>query len=153
MLVYGLRLLVALITFGFGVAASWLLGSGTPAKSENYVVVSAGPVVAEAQPRRTECFVSRTQVVLGGLLQTKTIDKLSPAYPHYGKVAGVSGKVSVKVEIDEDGRVTKAKAVTGYGMLPEAAEKDALNTRFPPTRLSGQPVRVAGEILYNFVLD
>jgi outer membrane biosynthesis protein TonB len=65
----------------------------------------------------------------------------------------VSGKVVVHVEVDEDGRVSKAKATSGFGMLPEAAEKDALETRFPPARLSGQPVRVAGIIMYDYVLD
>src|SRR5687768_2126257 len=138
--VYGLRLLVAIITFVVGVGAGRLFGSES--KPCGRAVVSYAPV-----------HVAPPRIVRGGVLQMKTIDKRSPAYPHYAKVANVSGQVSVKVEVDESGRVTKAKAVTGFGMLPEAAEKDALATRFSPTLLSGQPVRVSGDILYDFVLD
>jgi hypothetical protein len=38
-------------------------------------------------------------------------------------------------------------------MLRAAAEQAAMRARFSPTLLSGQPVRVAGTLVYNFVLD
>jgi protein TonB len=139
MTLYGLRLLVALLTFAVGTAAAWVFD------------FKSAPVLVPDAPR--SCSLGRNRVVLDGLLLLKTIDKFSPAYPHYAKVVRLSGKVAVRVEVDEDGRVSKAQAVTGFGMLPEAAEKDALETRFAPTLLSGKPVRVTGEILYNFVLD
>ena len=157
MLLYGLRLLVALLTFAVGVAAAWLF---------NFKSAPAPVTIAERDVT-TVSFIDREgkvreempqscdgrRVLYGGILQSKTINESSPAYPKYGKDARVSGKVAVKVLVDEDGRVLKAHAQTGFGMLPEAAEKDALETRFPPTRLSGQPVRVTGVIMYNLVLD
>lgn len=150
MILYGLRLLVALLTFAAGTAAAWLFDF----KSEPAAVVLD---VRKSSPRG--CDASRSlspeesPVIPGGILQWKTIGKDSPAYPHYGKVARVSGKVVVHVEVGENGKVSKAKARGGFGMLPEAAERDALNTRFEPVRVSGQPVRVAGIIMYDFVLD
>jgi TonB family protein len=150
MILFGLRLLVALVTFVGGVAAARLLDFKSAPASAERGVMTVSVLVSDA-PR--SCPLDSGRVVYGGVLQMKRIDKLSPAYPHYGKVARVSGSVAVKVEVNEDGMVTKAKAITGYGMLPEAAVKDALNTRFEPMRISGQPVRVSGEIMYDFVLD
>ncbi len=149
MILYGLRLLVALLAFAVGVAAAWLLDSKTataPAGSGAAVTLSDTPRACPLERGRVDF------AIYGGILQSKTIGESSPDYPHYAKVARVSGKVSVKVEVDVDGRVVKAEG-RGYGMLPEAAEKLALETRFTPTRVSGQPVRVTGVILYDFVLD
>ena len=150
MTLYGLRLLVALLTFAVGVAAAWLLNF-KPAPASARGEATTVSVRLDDTPR--SCSFERGRVVEGGLLQTKTIDQSSPAYPSYAKVARVSGTSVVKVEVDEDGQVVKAHALTGFGMLPEAAEKDALDTRFPVTRLSGVPVRVTGVIIYKFVLD
>ena len=161
MTLYGIRLLVALLTFAVGVTAAWVFDfKSAPAQllleERDVTTVSFidldGKVRAE-MPQSGSCQLGGARGVFGGVLQSKTINESSPAYPKYGKAARVSGKVVVKVEVDEDGRVSKAKAQTGYGMLPEAAEKDALETRFAPTRLSGQPVRVTGYIMYNFVLE
>ena len=148
MTLYGLRLLVALMTFVVGIAATRLLDFKSASVGHDVTAVSVRvPDAAHS------CPLERGRVVDGGVLQQKTIDKLSPAYPHFAKVARVSGKVVVRVEVDEGGKVSKAKAMSGYGMLPEAAEKDALDTCFLPTRLSGRPVRVSGVIMYNYVLD
>lgn len=161
MTLYGLRLLVALLTFAVGVTAAWLFNfKSAPAPvilGERDVTTVTfldpdGKVRAE-MPQSASCQFSGMRVVFGGILQSKTINESSPAYPKYGKTARVSGRVVVKVEVDEDGRVVKAHAQGGYGMLPEAAEQDALETRLAPVRLSGEPVRVAGYIMYNFVLD
>jgi TonB family protein len=148
MILYGLRLLVALLTFAFGVAAAWLLDF----KSEPVSVEREVTAVSVSDSPRS-CSLERGRVVEGGILQTKNIDERSLVYPHYAKKVRLGGNVVVKVEVDQEGRVSKAKAMTGFGMLPEAAEKDALDTRFVPTQLNGKPVRVSGVIMYKFVLD
>lgn len=156
MLLYGFRLLVALLTFAFGVAASWLLGSGPSKDCKGALGLSDAPVISvkEFVPQSRSCPLEQGRVVERGLLQSKTIDERSPAYPVHAKKVRLGGNVIVKVEVDEDGRVVKAQARSGYGMLPEAAEKDALDTSFAPTLgLSGQPVKVSGYIMYKFVLD
>ena len=61
------------------------------------------------------------------------------------------GSVSVQVLIDENGDVASAAAVSGHPLLRAAAEQAALQSKFKPTQLSGQPVKVAGVIVYNFV--
>ena len=60
--------------------------------------------------------------------------------------------VVVRVLVDEKGNVVSARAISGHRLLKQAAVTAARNTRFSPTRLSGQPVKVSGVITYNFVL-
>ncbi len=61
------------------------------------------------------------------------------------------GQVRVQIVIDEFGRVIKAEAVSGPPTLRAAAVSAAFKSRFTPTRLMGQPVKVSGVIIYNFI--
>jgi outer membrane biosynthesis protein TonB len=54
--------------------------------------------------------------------------------------------------IDEDGNVIASEAVGGHPLLRAAAVDAAKEAKFAPTLLSGQPVRVKGIVVYNFVL-
>jgi len=47
----------------------------------------------------------------------------------------------------------KARAVSGHPLLQKAAVAAALQARFSPTMLSGEPVRVTGTISYSFMLQ
>jgi protein TonB len=58
----------------------------------------------------------------------------------------------VQILVNEDGTVKTARAVGGHPLLQQAAVAAARKARFSPTLLSGQPVKVAGVITYNFVL-
>ena len=107
----------------------------------------------------------------GGILNGKATSLPKPAYPAEAKAAGLEGTVYVNVVIDENGAVESAvastethKVVRGKGeeavevevppadpLLRDAAEKAALQATFSPTRLSGQPVKVSGTIVFNFV--
>ncbi|MBK8148541.1 MAG: energy transducer TonB [Acidobacteria bacterium] len=61
-----------------------------------------------------------------------------------------SGQVQVQVTIDEAGRVTSAAAVSGHPLLARRRSMGP-NQQVHPTTLSGQPVKVTGVIIYNFV--
>jgi len=91
--------------------------------------------------------------VSGGVLNGKALMLPKPAYPQQAKVARASGMVTVEVVIDEAGKVISAKAVDGNVLLRQAATQAAQGARFSPTLLSGQPVKVAGQINYNFALQ
>jgi len=41
--------------------------------------------------------------------------------------------------------------MNGHPLLQNAAERAARSARFSPTLLGGQPVKVSGVIVYNFV--
>ncbi len=156
MILYGLRLLVALLTFAVGTAAAWLLDFKSTPTSVEYKVTTVRFISSSGTPPAElsrGCPLERPRVVSGGLLQVKAISKPLPVFPPAAKAARVGGTVAVQVEVDEGGSVSKAEAVSGPSLLREAAEDAAREARFSPTRLSGQPVRVSGVITYNFVLD
>jgi protein TonB len=88
--------------------------------------------------------------VSGGVLNGKAVDLPKPTYPPAARSARASGIVTVGVIIDETGKVISAKATSGHVLLREVAEQAAKGARFSPTLLSGQPVKVSGEINYNF---
>ena len=74
-----------------------------------------------------------------------------PAYPPAALAVKAGGSVNVRVLIDEQGTVISASAVSGHPLLRTAAEAAAKKAKFAPTRLSGQPVKVSGILVYNFV--
>jgi TonB family protein len=88
----------------------------------------------------------------GGVLQGKALQKREPVYPPIAKQARIVGQVVVEVTIDQQGRVTSARATSGHPMLKEAAVNAALGWTFTPTLLSGAPVSVIGTITFNFKL-
>lgn len=90
--------------------------------------------------------------VSGGVLNGTAINLPPPTYPEAAKRLRVSGLVSVEVVVDETGKVISAQATSGPAVLREAAVQAALRARFSPTKLSGQPVKVAGLINYKFTL-
>ncbi|MFL6211670.1 MAG: energy transducer TonB [Pyrinomonadaceae bacterium] len=87
------------------------------------------------------------------ILSGKVISKPVPAYPIIAKQARISGVVTVEILLDERGNVISAQATSGHPLLREAARAAAMQARFSPTLLSGQPVKVSGIITYNFVLQ
>lgn len=96
--------------------------------------------------------VSTQKPVSSGVLNGKALNLPKPDYPSTARAAGASGTVVVEVTVDETGKVVAARAISGHPMLRAAAVNAARQARFAPTKLSGQPVKVAGVITYNFVV-
>lgn len=123
-----------------------------------FVVYSTGVAAQETPPK----------VVRGGVLNGKAVSMPKPEYPEAARLSGIGGAVGVNVTIDESGKVISAeadpfdqrerKAEDGTKLdsvpidptISEAAVKAALQVRFSPTLLSGQPVKITGKIIYNF---
>jgi TonB family protein len=95
---------------------------------------------------------SKPTTVSGGVLNGKAISKPEPAFPPTARAVHATGVVTVQVTVDESGNVTAAEAVSGHPLLRAAAEAAARQAKFPPTLLSGKPVKVTGVLTYNFVL-
>ncbi|HEV7373102.1 MAG TPA: TonB family protein [Pyrinomonadaceae bacterium] len=91
--------------------------------------------------------------VSGGVLNGKALALPKPVYPPQARAARASGVVTIEVVIDEAGKVISTKAVDGPMILRQAAVLAAQGARFSPTLLSGQPVKVSGQINYNFALQ
>lgn len=111
------------------------------------------PVIKKIEPKpepKVETPV-KPKITSGGVVNGKAINLIKPPYPPSAKAVGASGTVNVSVLIDEDGSVTSANAVSGHQLLRHAAERAARATKFSPTYLSNQKVKVNGVIVYNFV--
>lgn len=91
------------------------------------------------------------KTISGGVVNGKARSLPKPVYPAAARAVGASGVVNVQVTIDENGEVISASAVSGHPLLRQAAEQAARTAKFSPTLLQGQPVRVIGVIVYNFV--
>jgi protein TonB len=109
---------------------------------------AAVPTPKPAPPRQETGPIRLTSTILTG----KTLEKPAPPYPPIAKAANVQGTVAVQIVIDEQGHVISAKAASGHPLLLNAAVQAAYKARFTPTLLSGKPVKVTGNITYNFVL-
>jgi protein TonB len=109
------------------------------------------------------------KMIRGGVLNSRAISLPKPPYPEEAKKDRAEGSVPVTVTIDEEGNVIEAQAAAEYKVsgtvnengepemkpihpaLREAAESAARAAKFSPTKLSGQPVKVTGTIVYNFL--
>lgn len=108
--------------------------------------VPAGYTVKESPTTRT----SSVKQINGGVLNSKAVNMPAPEYPAIAKAANASGAVTVEVTVDEGGNVISAEAVSGHPLLRAAAVSAARQAKLPPTKLSGQPVKVSGVLVYNF---
>lgn len=85
-----------------------------------------------------------------GLVNGKAVKLVKPDYPPAAKAVNAGGAVSVKVVIDEEGKVISAKAVSGHALLKGVSESAAWKSTFTPTKKDGKPVIVEGILVYNF---
>lgn len=127
----------------------------------SFAICLPGAVAQEKVPK----------VINGGVLNGKAVSLPKPEYPVLARDARIGGVVGVNVTIDESGIVisaeadlndqrerraedgTKLEPIPVDPTLREAAENAALQARFLPTFLGGQPVKIKGKILYNFIVD
>jgi TonB family protein len=89
--------------------------------------------------------------ISGGVLNGKALYLPQPEYPAAAKAAGTAGSVVVRITIDEQGNVISATPVSGPPALQQACINAALQAKFAPTLLVGEPVQVVGIVTYNFV--
>ncbi len=126
---------------------------GTSGGTQQAIV--AKPTVAkeadDAPPPPKPVEKPKPSVVSGGVINGKASRLVQPPYPPAAKAVHASGTVNVQVLIDESGNVVSASATSGNPLLRAAAVQAARSSKFTPTQLSGQPVKVSGIIVYNFV--
>ncbi len=119
-------------------------GSASAEKLATYGGLGKEIVGERVPPQKTDNTIS------GGIINGKARNLAVPAYPAAAKAVNAEGAVNVQVVIDEVGNVTSADAVSGHPLLRSAAVQAAWASKFSPTMLEGQPVRVTGIIVYNF---
>ena len=106
-------------------------------------------IVVKTTPKPVEPKINTKPVSLG-VINGKATYLAKPPYPAAAKQIRAEGAVNVQVLIDEKGNVVSASAVSGHPLLRAASEKAARESKFSPTLLSNQPVKVTGVIVYKF---
>jgi TonB family protein len=89
---------------------------------------------------------------LGTLTTTNAIKMVTPVFPTMAKKSNIEGRVTVEVEMDDQGNVVTAKAVSGPQLLRKAAEEAARRSKFKPAMFGSLPRKAIGTITYNFTL-
>ena len=129
-----------------------------PVNGESSNVIVNGEAYLDPESMRTsggelppEPWTRPMLPISGGILNGKALSLFRPEYPAEARGSGGSGEVRIKIVIDEQGKVIAARALEGPKSLQSAALAAALKSRFSPTRLSGQPMKVMGVLIYRFV--
>lgn len=91
--------------------------------------------------------------VKGNIGGAKAVELYKPRYTEEAKSKGLEGQVKVEIEIEENGSVSKAKAVSGDKLLYETAEDAALRSKFLTPKIDGQRTKVKGVLNYNFYIE
>jgi TonB family protein len=113
--------------------------------------ISSAPVAAaSALPSASETAVPAHPVELGQL-NNLALSLAMPTYPEIARKSGIQGMVSVRVILNEEGKVISAKATSGQSLLRFAGEAAAMKSKFKPTLVRNQAVKSTGFIVYNFV--
>ena len=115
--------------------------AANPSASQAY---AAPPATAKFVPSYA---VSEPPTAING-------DSVKPEYPEGARKEGLEGQVTVKIKIDENGRVTAAKVVQGAGHgFDEKAVIGARLLRFHPAKLNGEAVATEITWVMTFLLN
>lgn len=139
-------------TFQFSPA----IKNGKPADSSLILSFALGKAYQNAVKQREAEEAVQTgapspKVVDSGFLNGKALSLPPPNYPATAKAQRISGGVPVWIVFDEQGRVVLAGALSGHPLLQASAREAACRAKFAPVVLSGQPVKVTGTMVYQFV--
>ncbi|TXI40849.1 MAG: energy transducer TonB [Nitrosomonas sp.] len=110
---------------------------------------AADPVVAPPAPMQTG------PVALAAELSVSCSKLTAPVYPAISRRMGEEGKVELRVELDENGRVDTINIInsSGYQRLDAAALAAVKSWQCNPSLRNGQPVRAVALQPFNFVLQ
>jgi TonB family protein len=112
------------------------------------IFISVIGISAQTEPAKD------TAVSDSGVQQNRAVIEAPQAeYPPAFGRSGVSGSVTIKITVDETGKVISATVVSGLEQkeFRDSAVAAALKARFHPRIRDGKPVRIIRTIEYNFI--
>ncbi|MBK9153534.1 MAG: TonB family protein [Chloracidobacterium sp.] len=121
------------------------------AREESKPKSVAEPPAPQPQPVEAPVRVPES-LNMGRLTAANAVKMAMPVYPPLAHRSNIEGLVTVEIELDENGNVTKAKAVSGHQFLRGAAEDAARKSKFRPAMFQDTPVKGFGTVTYNFSL-
>lgn len=89
---------------------------------------------------------------LGVISAANATKMVTPVYSIIAQRSQVEGKVVVDLELNENGDVVSAKAISGHQLLKQAAEDAAKHSKFKPATFNNRPIKAKAQIVFNFSL-
>jgi periplasmic protein TonB len=105
------------------------------------------PPPAAAPAKKAPVFIS------GDMKQPVLVFSPALMYPAIARAARVDGTVVILAIIDEHGNVVEAQAISGPGLLVQAALQSVEKRKYRPTILDGEPTSVKLRVEVNFHLS
>jgi len=93
------------------------------------------------------------QVRTASVTPAVALSRIQVVYPEMARRTKTTGSVDVEFSLDENGKVTTARAKTGPMVLRKAAEEAVYRTRFKPATSNGTNVPANGKITLVFNLE
>jgi len=87
-----------------------------------------------------------------GVLNAQATVLPTPRYPEDAKRLKITGRVTVRVVVDENGKVVSATATDGPAALRQSAEEAARAATFKPKVAGGITVKMTGVLTFDFKL-
>lgn len=113
----------------------------------------AKETAAKAEEQRKAAAAARPAFLnLGSLSAANAVRMITPTYSQMARQSRIVGKVAVEVELDEEGNVVKADAISGPALLKQSAEDAAKRSKFIPATFNGTPIKAKGVVTYSFSL-
>ena len=125
-------------------------GSGTPVPSKEAPPRETGSVAPKPTPPPAEAAAPPSPPVSRTVVQAEPVKKVSPIFPAIARARKVGGKVEVEAEINDNGDVFRAKAVSGPDILRSAAEDALMKWKFKPASVGGVNIPSKARIIVNF---
>jgi protein TonB len=88
--------------------------------------------------------------VSAGVMAGLILHKVDPVYPEDAKAKGISGAVVMHAIIDQQGKIDKLSAISGTGVLRDAALTAVRQWTYKPYMLNGKPQSVETTVTVNF---
>ncbi|NJD35615.1 MAG: energy transducer TonB [Betaproteobacteria bacterium] len=123
--------------------------------AETAVAPAPTPAPMVAAPVEARPAMPVGPVSLGAELAVSCSERPAPNYPLAARRMNESGTTMLRVELDEQGRISAASVATssGFARLDEAALAAVRNWRCNPAQRNGQAVRAVAMQAFKFVLQ
>jgi general secretion pathway protein A len=86
----------------------------------------------------------------GQVLQPKLLSSTQPVYPLAAHMINAHGTVVLDATVDETGKVTTTKVISGPDLLTQAATEALRTWKYEPATLNGLPVTAHVQVRFNF---
>ena len=101
-------------------------------------------------PKPTVETPSGPKIIAVGTMNRYATRLVTPIYSQMDRKMGISGKVTVQIVLDENGKIVSAQATDGPKALRPAAEEAARKSTFMAVLNGDKPSKATGFIVYNF---